>query len=70
MAILQLLAARLAHIDRLIFHTGDAAGTQDFLEARQICDRDLIGNNSNAELSVLLDKIQAMEFQWGVSDGN
>jgi hypothetical protein len=70
MALLQLLAARLAKIDRLIFHTGDAAGTQDFLEARQICDRDLMFNSSTVELPVLIEKIQAMEFQWGIGDGN
>jgi hypothetical protein len=70
MALLQLLAARLARIDRLIFHTGDAAGTQDFLEARQICDRDLMFDGSTVKLPVLIENIQAMEFQWGISDGN
>src|SRR5262249_17357234 len=34
MALLQLLAARLAGIDRFVFHTGDAAGTAAFDEAR------------------------------------
>jgi hypothetical protein len=70
MALLQLLAARMAGIDRLVFHTGEAKGSKDLATARQILDRDLAPIGSAIQLSALMEKIQAMEFQWGVSDGN
>lgn len=70
MALLQLLAARLARIDRLVFHTGDTTGSQALANAKQILDRDLAIGDSSIQVSDLLTKIQAMKFQWGVSDGN
>ena len=41
MALLQLLAARLARLGRLVFHTGDASGSQAFRQANQVLERDL-----------------------------
>lgn len=70
MALLQLLAARLARINRLVFHTGDSTGSQALATARQILDRDLAIGNSSIQVSDLVIKIDAMKFQWGVSDGN
>ncbi|MBW4620767.1 MAG: hypothetical protein KME17_15605 [Cyanosarcina radialis HA8281-LM2] len=70
MALLQLLAARMAGIDRLVFHTGEAKGSKNLATAREILDRDLAPIGSAIELSALMRAIQAMEFQWGVSDGN
>ena len=67
MALLQLLAARLARIDRLVFHTGEPAGAASFAKAEQLLER-LI--SSYLEIADLLTSIEAMKFHWGVSDGN
>jgi Poly (ADP-ribose) glycohydrolase (PARG) len=68
MALLQLLAARLARIDRLVFHTGEPAGAPSFAKAQQLLERLKI--SSNLEIAELLTAIEAMKFHWGVSDGN
>jgi Poly (ADP-ribose) glycohydrolase (PARG) len=68
MSLLQLLAARLAGIDRLIFHTGEPAGAQSFAKAQQLLERLTI--SSALEIADLLTAIEAMKFHWGVSDGN
>lgn len=70
MALLQLLAARLSQIDRLVFHTSDAAGSADLAKARQILEDNLRSADSSVSVSGLIDAIVAMKFQWGVSDGN
>lgn len=71
MALLQLLAARLAQVNRLVFHTGvDAKSAQDFATAQHILNENLAPVGSNVEVSTLLVKIQALGFQWGISDGN
>ena len=69
MALLQILAARLARLDRLVFHTGDASGSLTFHQASQIL-QDLESGNQSRKVSDLIDQIEAMGFQWGVSDGN
>jgi hypothetical protein len=68
MALLQLLAARLALIDRLVFHTGEPAGAASFAKAQQILERLTI--SANLDIADLLTSIEAMKFHWGVSDGN
>ncbi len=68
MALLQLLAARLAQIDKLIFHTTDDVGSQALATARNILDRDLAIDN--ASINDILEKIYAMSFKWGIGDGN
>ncbi|GAB1543223.1 hypothetical protein NUACC21_58970 [Scytonema sp. NUACC21] len=71
MALLQLLAARLAQVNRLVFHTGvDAIGAQDFATAQRILNEHLAPVGSNVEVSALITQLHAMKFQWGVSDGN
>jgi hypothetical protein len=70
MALLQLLAARLARVNRLIFHTGSALGSQELATAQQIFERDLAADHSPVQVSVLIEKIDAMNFEWGISDGN
>jgi hypothetical protein len=69
MALLQLLAACLSQISGLVFHTGYSAGTQALVTARKIM-RNLIPEDSHITCSALLEAIHAMQFQWGVSDGN
>jgi hypothetical protein len=68
MALLQLLAARLARIDRLVFHTGEPAGAESFTKAHQLLERLTI--SSNLDIADSITAIEAMKFHWGVSDGN
>ncbi len=70
MALLQILAARLAKLDRLVFHTGDASGSATFRNALAVADRDLGLGNVPLALVAVIDKLDAMAFRWGVSDGN
>ncbi len=70
MALLQLIAAMLAEIDRLVFHTGDSSGLQSFRMAQQILDEELIADSALIEISTLIENIYEMRFQWGISDGN
>ena len=67
-ALLQLLAARIAQIDRLVFHTTDTTGSQALATAQKIIDRELAIEDSN--LTTILEKIDSMSFKWGVGDGN
>lgn len=67
MAILQLLAARLAHIDRVVFHTFDRAGTKSLDEARAVLKRLAV---AGASVSNVVGAIDALELAWGMSDGN
>ncbi|MEG4231770.1 hypothetical protein QUA40_06615 [Microcoleus sp. Pol11C3] len=70
MALLQLLSARLSQVNCLVFHTSDDIGSQNLATAQQIVERDLVPDNSPIKVSALIEKIHAMEFQWGFSDGN
>lgn len=70
MPLLQLLAARLAAVDRLVFHAVSADGVRSFRKAETIA-RDTLKSAAGAlEVSRLLATIQTMGFTWGVSDGN
>jgi Poly (ADP-ribose) glycohydrolase (PARG) len=67
MALLQLLAARLAQIDKLVFHTTDATGSKALATARSILDRELV---TCENITKILEKVYAKAFKWGISDGN
>ncbi|MBD2120655.1 hypothetical protein [Trichocoleus sp. FACHB-262] len=69
MALLQTLAARLAQIDRLVFHTANASGTEDFTKAVEIMPQ-LVPAGNPVKISNLIQAIEAMRFEWGISDGN
>lgn len=66
MALLQLCAARLSGIDRLVFHT--LSGASAFGEASRLLDQLPWGPNISTD--ALLDAVHECEFVWGVSDGN
>jgi len=68
MALLQLLAAQLSGLERIVFHTVDAAGTQAFAAARDLFDQELA--RGHQPLRDILARIDAMHFAWGVGDGN
>jgi Poly (ADP-ribose) glycohydrolase (PARG) len=69
MAILQILAARLAGVDRLVYHTFDSAGSEPYREAARFIERHVPAERSLPTRDVLRE-VLAMEFAWGVSDGN
>ena len=66
MALLQLCAARLAGIDRLVFHT--LSGARAFHQARQRLDE--LPWESNVTIDAFTDAVHGIGFVWGVSDNN
>ncbi|MDY3560590.1 hypothetical protein R5W23_001835 [Gemmata sp. JC673] len=70
MAVLQVLAARLAGLNRLVFHTGDAGGAATFGKALAVLATDLGVGAAPCPLEPVLGRLDALAFQWGVSDGN
>lgn len=68
MALLQVLGARLAQVDCLVFHTGDAAGAPAFHDACRTF-QDLETAGQPGRLADVLARIEALGLQWGVSDG-
>ena len=70
MALLQILSARLSQVNCLVFHRIDAMGSENLATAQQIVEWDLVPDNSPVKVSALVEKIHAMKFQWGCSDGN
>ena len=63
MALLQVAAARLASVDRLVFHFGDEAGRRPVEEAQALLPE-------SGPPSAFIDSVMGMNFEWGVSDGN
>jgi hypothetical protein len=70
MTLLQLLAARLAGVDRVRFYTSDAAGEDD--SRRGAADlSDVLGAGTAGEpIAALLERINDLDYEWGQSDGN
>ena len=69
MALLQVLAARMAGLDRLVFHTGAAGGSAPLEEALRLYSEDFEADASWSTRGVV-DRLEAMAFTWGVGDGN
>jgi len=69
MAILQLAAAWLAGIDHLVYHTFDRAGTKGYQDGKQILQEKFL-DKPPITAEEFVNELFAMEFQWGVSDGN
>lgn len=65
MALLQLEAARLAGVDRFVFHAGDAAGVAQF-QGAQAKHAGMKESNTTA----VVDALAAAGYRWGASDGN
>ena len=63
MVALQLLAARLAGVARIVLHTGNAASLPVLATAQKLAEGD-------GSLSTYLDALLAENFRWGVGDGN
>jgi hypothetical protein len=64
MALLQLVAAGWARVDRVVFYLGDG-------DRRSILDRAAeVSGDLPPDPSDLVAAIESRQYQWGVSDGN
>ena len=66
MTLLQLLAARLAGIDRLTFYTFDDAGLAAYRKGAT--DLDEVSQPGGSLVEVIA-RIEARDYPWGYSDG-
>jgi hypothetical protein len=69
MIVLQILAAKMAAIDKLIFHTV-TDNCQQEIHAAETCLENIFGRDRN-QLSInkVIKKLIKENFQWGFSDG-
>ncbi len=70
MSLLQVLAARLAGVDRLRFHAFDEAGLAAFETGMEDLARVLQAGTPGEPLAGLIERIGDLDYEWGVSDGN
>jgi hypothetical protein len=70
MALLQMVAARLASLDSLVFHAVDEPGTDAWHEAYALLERSIWPLACSSGVPDALDAIHRLGFRWGVSDGN
>ena len=69
MTTLQVIAAEMAGVERIVFHTGDPSGAAAIREMRRMFEMDLAVGSAMA-VPELIRRINALGFEWGVSDGN
>lgn len=67
MSMLQLIAAGMAGLAQLVFHTASAEGTS-LSDAEQII-REQLAVGGPLAIGELIDRIDAMAFEWGRSEG-
>ena len=68
MALLQILAARLAGVSKLVFHIGLDADFHPFREVNALLEE--LASGDQVSVQPLLDQIADLGFCWGISDGN
>lgn len=68
MLLLQMVAAQMSGIKTLIFHIGDESGRVPYLDALEIYTSTF--RDSGMQLRVLIEVIESLKFEWGISDGN
>lgn len=66
MALLQWIAADMARLDLLVLHTADPAGRTAYAAA--VDRRDELARAGVSDTAELIDRVQAMGFEWGVGD--
>ena len=66
MAAAQLVAARLAEIDELLYYSLDLDGVRSFEKGRRVADGFAAGTSFDA----IVATFDALGFVWGASDGN
>lgn len=69
MILLQVTAARMAGLDRLVVHTGSPEGRAPLADALRILAEDL-RTDTEWPTDDLIARVDRMAFSWGVSDGN
>ena len=69
MSALQMLAAEMAGVDRLVLHTLEAAGSGAVATAKGLVERQLAGGGVLAA-GELIRRLAALGFEWGTGDGN
>lgn len=69
-AIVQTVAARIAGIRALVYHTFDEEGSQAWREAMRILDAELLPKGASLSVETLISAIESKRFGWGTSDGN
>jgi hypothetical protein len=69
MTTLQAIAAEMAGIDRIVFHTGDSTGAASIGTMRRLFASKL-SDGSEIAVRELIERISALGFEWGVGDGN
>ena len=69
MTTLQAVAAEMAGVAQIVFHTGDPSGAASIRETRRLFESNPIGGSAIA-VRELIQRINALGFEWGVSDGN
>ncbi len=68
MAALQVLAASMAGIHRLVFHTGEKTGARLFKQGKTLC-KDELGIQEPVGTSEALSILASLEYEWGVGNG-
>lgn len=69
MALIQLIAADLAGVDRVVFHAFDDDGVEQVKRAERHLDRLRI-ESVGETLDTLVDHLTALGFRWSAGDGN
>jgi len=67
MPLLQMIAAAIAGVDVLAFHSGPV--TEGYVKAQERFE-DLLPVGQPVSCQRILSRIDSMQFEWGVSDGN
>lgn len=74
MALLQVLAARLAGVDKLVYHTFERQSSDAYREGVALLDERLVADSEGQQKQIAVDeligKLTALQFRWGLSDGN
>lgn len=69
MTMLQLFAAQLAGVAKVVFHAFDAAGAEAYRQGEERLSA-LVPPGATPRVEEILRAVTAMGFIWGVSDGN
>jgi Poly (ADP-ribose) glycohydrolase (PARG) len=70
MVALQIIEARLAGVDRLVYHTVDSAGSEAYQQGKRLVDERLLPAGAAPRVDAMVAALHAAGFAWGVSDGN
>lgn len=70
MTLLQVLAAQLAGVDRLVFYASDDTGVAAFSTGAAQLAQVIAAGVPGEPLADLLQRVAALDYQWGTSDGN